>query len=95
MTTGEEIAVKMLAALIVEAYQQGPTSLTAYIDPYFSIDPSTPNAGQYSIVTSSGIGNSLPGAVPEPSTWALMLLGFAATGFVAYRKGKRLSLSAA
>jgi hypothetical protein len=26
------------------------------------------------------------GAVPEPSTWAMMLLGFAGVGFAAYRK---------
>ena len=28
------------------------------------------------------------GAVPEPSTWAMMLLGFAGVGFAAYRKKK-------
>jgi hypothetical protein len=28
------------------------------------------------------------GAVPEPSTWAMMLLGFAGIGFAAYRKKK-------
>jgi hypothetical protein len=28
------------------------------------------------------------GAVPEPSTWAMMLLGFAGVGFAAYRKRK-------
>jgi hypothetical protein len=29
---------------------------------------------------------SVPGAVPEPSTWAMMLLGFAGLGFAAYRQ---------
>jgi len=28
-------------------------------------------------------------AVPEPSTWAMMILGFAAVGFVAYRRSKK------
>ncbi len=28
-------------------------------------------------------------AVPEPSTWAMMLLGFAGLGFAAYRKGRQ------
>jgi hypothetical protein len=32
---------------------------------------------------------------PEPSTWAMMILGFAGMGFVAYRKAKRPALSAA
>jgi hypothetical protein len=27
-----------------------------------------------------------PGAVPEPSTWAMMMLGFAGVGFMAYRR---------
>ena len=28
------------------------------------------------------------GAVPEPSTWAMIILGFAGIGFMAYRKRK-------
>jgi hypothetical protein len=28
-------------------------------------------------------------AVPEPSTWAMMLIGFAGLGFMAYRRGRR------
>jgi hypothetical protein len=35
-----------------------------------------------------------PSAVPESSTWAMMLLGFLGLGLVAYRrKGKALSLA--
>jgi PEP-CTERM motif-containing protein len=37
------------------------------------------------------LGNQLPlgvDAVPEPSTWAMMLLGFAGIGFMAYRNRK-------
>jgi hypothetical protein len=30
-------------------------------------------------------GSLVSGAVPEPSTWAMMLLGFASLGFAAYR----------
>jgi PEP-CTERM motif len=32
------------------------------------------------------------GAVPEPSTWAMMLLGFAGLGLAGYRKARRLPL---
>lgn len=35
------------------------------------------------------------GAVPEPSTWATMLLGFAGVGFMAYRRKRKLPLMAA
>jgi hypothetical protein len=33
-------------------------------------------------------------AVPEPSTWAMMILGFAGVGFIAYRRRKVLPLAA-
>lgn len=33
--------------------------------------------------------------VPEPATWAMMLLGFAGVGFVAYRRKSKLALLAA
>ena len=33
--------------------------------------------------------------VPEPSTWAMMLLGFAGVGFMAYRRKSKPALSAA
>jgi hypothetical protein len=34
------------------------------------------------------------GAVPEPSTWAMMLLGFAGVGFMAYRRKSKPALRA-
>ena len=34
-------------------------------------------------------------AVPEPSTWAMMILGFCGVGFMAYRRKDKLALSAA
>lgn len=33
-------------------------------------------------------------AVPEPSTWAMMVLGFAGVGFMAYRRRKTAALAA-
>lgn len=35
------------------------------------------------------------GAVPEPSTWAMMILGFAGIGFMTYRRRKWTALNAA
>jgi hypothetical protein len=35
------------------------------------------------------------GAVPEPSTWAMMILGFAGIGFMAYRRKSKPALIAA
>jgi hypothetical protein len=41
---------------------------------------SSKNAFEFDMVTSS---------VPEPSTWAMMLLGFASLGFAGYRRAKK------
>ena len=48
----------------------------------------------------SGVGfasdiviNPTVGAVPEPSTWAMMILGFAGVGFMAYRRKNQLRLA--
>lgn len=37
---------------------------------------------------------ALAGAAPEPSTWALMLIGFAGLGMMTYRRAKKLPASA-
>jgi hypothetical protein len=37
---------------------------------------------------------SPPSAVPEPSTWAMMVLGFAGLGFLGYRKTAKARLAA-
>jgi hypothetical protein len=34
-------------------------------------------------------------AVPEPSTWAMMLIGFAGVGIIAYRRKSKPALMAA
>jgi hypothetical protein len=38
---------------------------------------------------------AVAGAVPEPSTWAMMILGFASIGFIAYRRKNQPALMAA
>jgi hypothetical protein len=42
--------------------------------------------GQVATVTVATVS-----AVPEPSTWAMMLIGFAGIGFAAYRGGKSIT----
>jgi hypothetical protein len=38
---------------------------------------------------------SIGGGVPEPSTWAMMILGFAGIGFMAFRRRPNTALMAA
>ena len=61
------------------------TNATGYVDPMASID-----------LLSGGILtlDVLAPAVPEPSTWAMLLLGFAGLGFMAYRRKPKPTLPA-
>jgi len=56
------------------------------IDPNISVNG--PLADDVDILFSPGIGNGVS-AVPEPSTWAMMLIGFAGLGFAGYRSAKK------
>ena len=64
----------------------GDVQSTSFIDPFISIDPVFLSTHpDFSLQFSPGITNGI-GAVPEPSTWAMMILGFAGVGFMAYRR---------
>jgi PEP-CTERM motif len=51
----------------------------------------------YTFDTLSGhdYSSNAVGAVPEPSTWAMLLLGFAGIGFMAYRRKPKPAFMAA
>jgi hypothetical protein len=78
------------------------------IHPYGTLDAFAVGQGDYTVtmfyadrhVTAAAADLSFSGditAVPEISTWAMMLLGFAGLGFAGYRKarGERLALAQA
>lgn len=54
------------------------TSYSAYIYDHF--DGSNPTYTNYAFLVTG---------VPEPSTWAMMILGFSGVGFIAYRRRKQ------
>jgi hypothetical protein len=76
---------------------EGVTSQSAVFDAsntgFFTLAPITPGA---SFTTASGLSYAqspeIAGAVPEPSTWALMLLGFGAIGLRMRRRKLRRAL---
>jgi hypothetical protein len=54
----------------------------------------------FQLQTDNGFGDkllltSITATVPEPSTWAMMILGFAGIGYMAYRRKNKPSLMAA
>lgn len=44
------------------------------------------NTSLYTFIDDFRLGSAATGAVPEPSTWAMMLLGFGAVGFAMRRR---------
>jgi uncharacterized membrane protein len=48
----------------------------------------------YAALWTGDLSGPLASAVPEPSTWAMMLLGFAGLGFVGYRTSRKAINSA-
>jgi PEP-CTERM motif len=49
----------------------------------------------YPVIGLTNVSITLASAVPEPSTWAMMILGFAGVGFMAYRRKPKSALMAA
>ena len=66
--------------LLVSAAARSSASAAASVDPVFVLP-----AG-YTIEFSEGVGNV---AAPEPSTWAMMLVGFAGLAFAGCRVSRR------
>jgi PEP-CTERM motif len=61
------------------------------------ITPIAANGGSdiFSLESAATLSNIVVVGTPEPSTWAMMLLGFAGLGFVGYRKSRTKTTPAA
>ena len=65
-------------------------SFSGVTDGYLSFAGSGPSNQQGNLLDSVVLT-----AVPEPSTWAMMILGFAGVGYLAYRRRNQAALAAA
>jgi hypothetical protein len=78
LMTDKPYSINLSADVQAQSLVVGDAANTVFA----SVDPTLTAPDGYSIFFSDGIGNS----VPEPSTWAMMLIGFAGLGFMAYRR---------
>jgi hypothetical protein len=83
-----------------DAFPAGPLpSLGAFLDPFSQLNGALSNGGTADLITSytqalEFTPASFTPGTPEPSTWAMMLLGFAGLGFVGYRQTVKARLAA-
>ena len=94
-------SIKQLDAS-VQSLSGGTFSYTATINSnhnlnyeFHSFDFTTATGGSFNLIFSSDIAGAygpvigdvtVSSAVPEPSTWAMMVIGFLGVGFIAYRR---------
>jgi PEP-CTERM motif len=78
--------------LLVQAYGYSDLAGTYgdMIDPQVEISPSFPDASDYTLVFSPNVA----GSIPEPSTWAMLIVGFAGLGFAGWRGRGRCAAAA-
>jgi hypothetical protein len=88
----EELSAKVGATEMIQIIMNGGTGpfgggYSASIDPTITIDSNSVAEG-YTLELSSNVtqGGSVGATAPEPSTWAMLLVGFAALGFAALRR---------
>jgi len=53
---------------------------------YLEVSGTSPSLSGNSKITLNVAGATITQGVPEPSTWAMMVLGFLGVGFIAYRR---------
>lgn len=65
------------------AWAQSSGGLYQYLEGYTTTTPPIADAGSEQLFAATGAPTT---GAPEPSTWAMMLLGFAGLGFAGYRR---------
>lgn len=85
----EGIALNAAALTALDA--GGTITISGRVTSPTTFDAGAPDQAVFGASNGRQAELSLTTAVPEPSTWAMMLLGFAGVGFMAYRRKMALA----
>ena len=86
--SGTAVMVQILVEANGNALAVGSASASA--DPFIFIDPTDPNASEYAIIVSDGVGNALA-TTPLPATLPLFSTGLGALGLLGWRRKRKAS----
>ena len=74
----------VIAPSLISAFDRAMSLSFTDVSPSAAIVPGTGTLRSF----TSDVSGDFSSAVPEPSTWAMMLIGFGGLGYAAYRKTK-------
>ncbi len=72
--TSNQLQLRVVAGTGPDPFQDSLAAF-AFADPFIFVDPGFAGASEYSIVLTPGVGNGIPGSVPEPAEWLLAISG--------------------
>ena len=76
-----ELGSVYINAAVSAGYLPAEQTGSALVDPFIHIDHSFADYASYSVEVSPGVGNApIVAGVPEPTMWAMMMLGLGAAG---------------
>jgi PEP-CTERM motif len=84
-------AAGVLSGVNMELFETDTAHSVDFATDYFGFQPGTDLTQTETLTFATGVG----GAVPEPSTWMLLLAGFAGLGFAAVSRSRRRGDAAA
>ena len=76
-----------IAPSLIGAFDRAMSLSFTDVSPSAAIVPGTGTLRSF----TSDVSGDFSSTVPEPSTWAMMLLGFAGLGYVGFRKARARS----
>ncbi|HLL26531.1 MAG TPA: PEPxxWA-CTERM sorting domain-containing protein [Xanthobacteraceae bacterium] len=98
-STDERLSVSFASGLVGTTFKVQPNAgpfgpdAIAY-NKQFPGDPIPGNKEPWMMLSEVQFNGQAVGGVPEPATWCLMLVGFAAVGYLAYRRKQKHALAA-